>query len=264
MTTASATICSRCREQRSRIFERTALFPLFEIVWPTVALGRGRAAGPTMKGIIMNVQRHLLLMVTLAATVIPASGQQGVPEATPANIGVQSSSSTPDFSGIWRHGNLPWFIPPASGPGPVTNLSRERGTGVSNYSELVGDYTNPILQPWASEVVKKKGDLSKAGIVFPNPANSCWPEPMPFLFKHMGMSMLQLPNEIVMLFSENHEVRRVRMNQSHPAKVTPSWHGDSVGRYEGDTLVIDTVGIRTGGYSMIDRLGTPYTEALHV
>jgi len=42
-----------------------------------------------------------LLMVTLAATVIPASGQQGVPEATPANMAVQSSSSTPDFSGIW-------------------------------------------------------------------------------------------------------------------------------------------------------------------
>ena len=96
----------------------------------------------------MNVQRHLLLMVTLAATVIPASGQQGVSEATPANIGVQSSSSTPDFSGIWRHGNLPWFIPPASGPGPVTNLSRTKETGVSDYSSLVGDYKNPILQPW--------------------------------------------------------------------------------------------------------------------
>ncbi len=48
----------------------------------------------------MNVQRHLLLIVTLAATVIPASGQQRVPEATPTNIAVQGSSSIPDFSGI--------------------------------------------------------------------------------------------------------------------------------------------------------------------
>ena len=54
------------------------------------------------------------------------------------------------------------------------------------------------------------------------------------------------------------------MNQPHPAQVTPSWHGDSVGRYEGDTLVIDTVGIRTGPFSMVDVYGTPYSEALHV
>src|SRR5215831_9869578 len=105
----------------------------------------------------MNVQRHLLLMVTLAA-VTPASAQQ-VPGATPASVGVQRPASFPDFSGIWRHGNLPWFIPPASGPGPVTNLSRTKDTGVSDYSSLVGDYKNPILQPWAADVVKKKGDL---------------------------------------------------------------------------------------------------------
>ena len=42
-------------------------------------------------------------------------------------------------------------------------------------------------------------------------------------------------------------------------------YGDSVGRYEGDTLVIDTVGVRTDRlFAMIDMFGTPYTEALHV
>ena len=208
----------------------------------------------------MKVKKHLLLLAILAAAVSPAAGQ-----VTPAPAKVGAQIAIPDFSGIWRHGNLPWFIPPASGPGPVTNLSRESGSGVSNYSELVGDHNNPILQPWAAEVVKKKGDLSKAGVVFPNPANSCWPEPMPFLYKHAAMQMLQLPHENVMLFSENHEVRRVRMNQQHPAKVTPSWHGDAVGRYEGDTLVIDTVGVRTDRpHAMIDLFGTPYSEKLHV
>jgi hypothetical protein len=54
------------------------------------------------------------------------------------------------------------------------------------------------------------------------------------------------------------------MNQPHPAKVVPSAHGDSIGHYEGDTLVIDTVGVKVGPYTMIDRLGTPYTVALHV
>jgi hypothetical protein len=46
--------------------------------------------------------------------------------------------------------------------------------------------------------------------------------------------------------------------------VTPSWYGDSVGHYEGDTLVVDTVGIRIGPWAMIDWFGTPHTAALHV
>ena len=54
------------------------------------------------------------------------------------------------------------------------------------------------------------------------------------------------------------------MNQPHPAHVTPSWYGDSVGHYEGDTLVIDTVGIKVGPFAMVDLYGTPHTPALHV
>jgi hypothetical protein len=44
--------------------------------------------------------------------------------------------------------------------------------------------------------------------------------------------------------------------------VTPSWYGDSVGHYEGDTLEIDTVGIKIGPFAMVDMFGTPYTQAL--
>jgi hypothetical protein len=55
------------------------------------------------------------------------------------------------------------------------------------------------------------------------------------------------------------------MNEPHPARVMPSWYGDSVGHYESDTLVIDTIGIRTDRpFAMVDRYGTPYTDALHV
>ena len=46
--------------------------------------------------------------------------------------------------------------------------------------------------------------------------------------------------------------------------VTPSWYGDSVGHYEGDTLVIDTIGVKLGPFAMVDFYGTPYTQALHV
>src|SRR6516164_11343418 len=206
----------------------------------------------------MNMQRNLLLLATLAAAASPVWGQVAAPAPGPSKIEPQGGAGLPDFSGIWRHGSLPWFVPPASGPGPVTNRSRRADTGQSNYGQLVGDYTNPILQPWAAEVVKKKGDISLAGLDYPNPANQCWPEPVPFLFKHMAMQMLQLRDRVVMLFSEDHEVREVRLNQSHPTPTTPSWHGDAVGRYEGGTLIVDTIGIKADRpYAMIDLFGTP-------
>src|SRR6202790_50335 len=194
----------------------------------------------------------VLLLVTVAAVATPALGQA-----------TQSVASIPDFSGLWWHPSLPGFEPPASGPGPVTNRSRSRG--VSNYSQLVGDYTNPILKPAAAEVVKQHGDLSLAGVVYGSPANQCWPEPVPFIYKNFGLQMLQQPDKITILYEQDHEFRQVRMNQPHPAQVTPSWYGDSVGHYEGDTLVVDTVATRTlRPYAMIDLYGTPYTPALHV
>ena len=211
----------------------------------------------------MNVQRHFLFLVTLTAAAMSAWGQQVARAAGPADTAAEATASIPDFSGVWRRGSLPWFEPPASGPGPVTN--RARRNGVSNYDQLVGYYTNPILKPHAAEVVKKFGEISLKGITFPSPSNQCWPEPVPYIFKHMGMALLQQPHMITFIYNEDHEVRQVRMNQPHPAQVMPSWHGDSVGHYEGDTLVIDTVGNRTDRpYAMIDMFGTPYTKALHV
>jgi hypothetical protein len=67
-----------------------------------------------------------------------------------------------------------------------------------------------------------------------------------------------------MIYRHGNEVRHVRMNDSHPAQVTPSWYGDSVGHYEGDTLVIDTVGIKIGPFAMVDMFGTPHSPALRV
>jgi hypothetical protein len=214
--------------------------------------------------VLMNAPGNLLALAIIAAATGPAAAQQTA-VAPAAASAAAAQSSVPDLSGVWRHGSLPWLVPPASGPGPVTNKARRKDNGQSDYGMLVGDYTNPILQPWAAAVVKKMGELSLAGVTYPSPANQCWPEPVPFLFKHMAMEMAQLPDQIVMLFNENHEVRRVKPNQPHPAHVTPSWHGDAVGRYEGDTLVIDTVGIKVDRpFAMIDLFGTPYTDKLHV
>ena len=115
---------------------------------------------------------NVLLIVMMAAAAVLALEQRTL-AAGPADKEPQSATSVPNLSGVWRRGGLPWYEPPALGPGPVTNTSRRNG--VSNYDQLVGDYTNPILQPWAAEVVKKCGEISLKGITYPNPANQCWP-----------------------------------------------------------------------------------------
>src|SRR5258707_12796218 len=177
--------------------------------------------------------------------------------------GAQNAASFPDFSGIWVHPTLPGFEPPLSGPGPVRNRSR-MPSGVGNFNQLVGDYTNPILKPEAAQIVKQHGDLSIAGVTYPTPSNQCWPGGVPYMFWNIEMQMFQRTREITLLYLVDHQVRHVRMNQTHPTKVTPSLAGDSVGHYEGDTLVIDTVGVKSGPFAMVDMYGTPHSPALHV
>ena len=112
--------------------------------------------------------------------------------------------------------------------------------------------------------MKKHGEISIAGTPYPTPSNQCWPGGVPFVLWNIGMQMIQQPDKVTILYSNDHEIRNVRMNQSHPARVTPSWYGDSVGHYEADTLVIDTVGVKIGPLSMVDMYGTPHSPALHV
>jgi hypothetical protein len=205
---------------------------------------------------MMAKRRNYLLLMILAAAA-------AMPTVAPAAGAADGGASIPDFSGVWWHPSLPGFEPLASGPTSLTNRSRRNS--VSNYDQLVGDYTNPILKQQAAEIVKNFGELSLKGITFPSPANQCWPEPVPYIYKNFAMLIFQQPDKITIIYDQDHEVRHVRLNQPHPAEVTPSWYGDSVARYEGDTLVIDTVGTKTNRpFAMIDLYGTPFTEKLHV
>ena len=213
----------------------------------------------------MNLQRlnFLLLAAMMSALSTPASAQAVSPEVGPVGSVTRGVASIPDFSGTWAHPYLTGFEPPASGPGPVRNRSR-RPDGVANFQQLVGDYTNPILQPWAAEVVRKHGEISLAGQGYPTPSNQCWPGGVPYVFWDFLLQIYQRPDHILMIYRQGHELRRVRMDEPHPAQLIPSWYGDSVGHYEGDTLVIDTLGIKVGPYAMVDMYGTPHSPALHV
>jgi hypothetical protein len=166
----------------------------------------------------VNTRRDFLLLMILTAAA-PASGQPVAPAAGLANgAGAQGAAPVPDFSGVWHRWLRPGLGPPVSGPGPVTN--RSRIGGVSNYNQLVGNYTNPILNPRAAEIVREHGELSLRGVGYPTPSNQCWPAGVPYIFWNYGMQMLQQPDKVTILYLHDHEFRQVRLNQSHPAHVT--------------------------------------------
>jgi hypothetical protein len=199
----------------------------------------------------MTRSRNFLLMVPLiAAAAMPGFGQAAAP-----------TTSIPDFSGWWIHPSIPGFEPLASGPTSLSNRSRR--DGMNNILQLVGDYTNPILKPEAAATVKKLGEQSINHFGFHNPRNQCWPNGVPFMLS-LSVQMFQQRDQIIMIYQNDHQVRHIRMNAQHPANLKPSWYGNSVGHYEGDTLVIDTVGIKVGPFAMVDWYGTPQTAALHV
>jgi len=234
------------------------------------------ATGGCTKEIDMHRQ-HDFASLVIWATATVALVQTANSAEGPTSTATQSAVSTPDFSGVWTKPYLGWELP-LSGPGPVTNKVRRRQAFdidgrplradtaplVNTASQLIGDHDNPILKPAAAQEVKRRGDNELHGTPNASARNQCWPEGVPAVFRDMTIQMIQQSDRIVILYDYDHEVRRVRMNQQHPAQVTPLWYGDSVGHYEGDTLVIDTVGIKVGPFTMADNLGTPQSAAMHV
>jgi hypothetical protein len=196
------------------------------------------------------IQRRKAGLVIAAAVAVAA-----VAHADPAE-------SIPDLSGSWGRLSVD-FEQPASGPGPITNLNR-RPDGSSNGARRVGNYNDPNLTPAAASEIKRMSAYSLAGETFPNPQNQCRPQGVPYVLWQLGLQILQRKDEVTLLYVVDQQVRHIRMNQAHPAHVVPSWSGDSIGHYDGDTLVVDTVGVKAGPFSMMDQYGTPYSDALHV
>ena len=193
--------------------------------------------------------RFLLRLVAATVTamiLIPAAGAQ------------QEAAGIPDFSGVWQRASGKFQQPEGGGPGAVEQISPRPDVPI-------GNYRNAILQPWAAAVVRHNGEMEAAGKPMPEAKTTCWPGSVPGVFAiPSSMEFLQTPKLVTLIYQNDHQVRFVYMDQPHSKDITPSWFGESVGRYEGDTLVVDTVGIAAKPMSFIDQFGTPHTDKLHV
>jgi hypothetical protein len=103
-----------------------------------------------------------------------------------------------------------------------------------------------------------------AGKIAFTPRSTCRPAGIPgfMLFGFQPIYFVQTPKEVWIIYSGDQQVRRVYLDVPHSASPKPSWYGESVGRYEGDTLVIDTIGL--SDKTFVDGYRTPHTERLHV
>jgi hypothetical protein len=199
----------------------------------------------------------IVAAVMAAAPIAPAAAQQkaGPPDFSANNVGW-----------IGLNGGGPFFEPVPGRIPPVTQDPTHPFTpnGVGKQPTYrIADLTNPNLKPWVKEVMKKDNDEVLAGKVAFTTGSSCMPSGVPGFMGNGGPNptyFLQTANEVWIIHGE--QVRRVYMNVPHSANSKPSWYGESVGHYEGDTLVVDTIG--QNDKLPVDVYRTPHTEKLHV
>ena len=184
------------------------------------------------------------------------------------------AASVPDLAPHPAVGWIPLyseFRPPPSGPGPVlqdpahprvTNAEFRR-TG-RQPTQPIADLSNPILQPWVREELRRHNALALSGQAAMSRTAGCWPEGVPAFLLHpiRPYFFIQTPEKVLIIYEGDSEVRHIYLTDKHSENVKPSWFGESVGRYEGDELVVDTVGITTKTF--VDNYYTPHTERLHV
>lgn len=117
--------------------------------------------------------------------------------------------------------------------------------------------TTPPFTPWAEEQFKK------ADTKVNDPNLACLPHGIPrIMFVPLPMEIFQVPDKVLMYQEAGNQLRQIHMNREHLKDLDPIYNGDSIGKWDGNTLVVDTVGFNT--ITWMDHVGLPHTGALHV
>lgn len=174
-------------------------------------------------------------------------------------------NGVPDLSGAYAHAMRLFQNPaPSGGIGPGVGVGP---TALTTHPEELtdrlgsrGDYSSPVLRPWAAELVKLFGDAEHASqpyfelCIKNRGVLQTWS-------LNRGMQLVQTPERVYLFFGQD-VARIIHLNAKHPTDLKRSFDGDSIGYFEGDTLVVDTIGF--DGRAEGDRYGTPTSEEMHV
>jgi hypothetical protein len=191
------------------------------------------------------------------ASVLPAAAQEKT------NPPIFSWDLTVGWIGMGDFQPVPGRVPPVTSDPKhpfVPNGARAQPT------YHIADLTNPNLKPWVKAIMQKDNDEVLAGKIAFTPSQSCMPSGVPGFLALGGNQnpywFLQTPKEVWIMRAADSQVRRVYLDVPHSPNPTPSWYGESVGHYEGDALVVDTIGLNTLTY--VDNFRTPHSPKLHV
>jgi hypothetical protein len=174
----------------------------------------------------------------------------------------------PDFSGVWDAGDIE---PPRVGRGGLAMHPdyEQRGTRDQNRERRqpippIADLTDPLLLPWAREELRDIVERRISGEIILEARSQCMPMGLPvLLIDEAGPRIIvQTENKVVIINEELPEIRHIYLDVPHSENIEPDYYGESVGHYEGNTLVVDTIGISTETW--VDDFLTPHTESLHV
>jgi len=117
--------------------------------------------------------------------------------------------------------------------------------------------TTPPFTPWAEAKFKT------ADTKVNDPNLACLPHGIPrLMFVPLPMEILQVPDKVLIYQEAGNQLRQIHLNRAHLKDPDPTYNGDSVGKWEGNTLVVDTVGFNDTTW--LDHVGLPHTDALHV
>ncbi len=197
-------------------------------------------------------------LLCVGTVLVPVRAADNVPNFSPDS----STSWVPDRTA----GDD--FLPPPSGPGPV--MAEKDHPYIPNNPDTqptyrIADLTNPILKPWIADRMKKPNDEVRAGKVPFITRERCWPTGVPGYSVYTRVEPLyfvQSPKEVTLVIELDQQTRHIYMNVPHSKKPKPSWYGESVGHYEGDELVVDTIALNDK--SFVDNYRTPHTNQIHV
>jgi len=190
---------------------------------------------------------------------------------TIAAVAQQKTMPPPNFSsdlsvgwiGVGDFRPVPGHVPPVTSDPKYPFVPNGQGR---QPTFRIADLTNPNLKPWVKEIMKKDNDEVIAGKIAFTPSSSCMPAGVPGFLALAGNNnpvwFVQTPREVLLMRSADSQVRHVYLDVPHSPNPKPTWYGESVGRYEGDTLVIDTIGLNAKTF--VDAYRTPHTEKLHV
>jgi hypothetical protein len=180
------------------------------------------------------MRNHFVLFVLFAAAMMIYA------PATSA----QTAASAPDLSGVWLRGGdrNPFDLPldvSIMQPAAKTKFEAEKNGHGPNVALDFASNTDPFIK-------------------------SCDPLGLPrVLLANHPFKIVSAAGEIVILYERSHDFREIYMDgRSHPSDPDPSWWGNSIGKWQGDTLVIDSVGFNDRTW--LDYQGLPHTEALHL